>query len=121
MLREIRKANSELARTLIALRRASKSHKAPIWAAVAERLNRPRHQVDPMNVGQIERLAHAKDTVVIPGKLLASGRLTKAVTVAAFHYSDAAREKVHRAGGQAVTIDDLLKSHPDGTGVRLLA
>lgn len=120
MLRTIRKENPELVRTLIELRRASKAHSAPLWGAVAERLARPRHQTDPVNVGRLERLAHAEETVVIPGKLLAAGQLTKPLTVAAFHYSAQAREKIHIAGGKALSIEELLKARPNGSGVRIL-
>jgi large subunit ribosomal protein L18e len=120
MLRTIAKQNPELRRTLIDLRKAARVHQAPVWAAVAERLARARHQVRPVNVGHLERLAEAEATVVIPGKLLAEGRLTKPLTVAVFHTSSAARLKVHEAGGTVVTIRDLIKSRPDGSGVRLL-
>jgi large subunit ribosomal protein L18e len=120
MLRTIRKENPELVRTLIELRRASKAHSAPLWGAVAERLAKPRHQGIPVNVGHLERLVAPQETVVIPGKLLAAGRLTKPLTVAAFHYSEQAREKIHGAGGKALTIDELLKARPDGAGVRIV-
>jgi len=57
----------------------------------------------------------------VPGKLLADGRLAKRLTVAAFGFSAEARGKIHAAGGAAVTLRELVKSHPDGSGVRLLA
>ena len=120
MLRTIRKGNPELRKTLVALRRASQANDAPIWGALAERLARPRHQQTPVNVGNLERLTEAKQTVVVPGKLLADGDLTKPLTVAAFAYSSVARSKIHSAGGTALTIDELLKAKPDGAGVRLL-
>jgi large subunit ribosomal protein L18e len=122
MLRTIAKENPELRRTLIELRRAAKAHEAPIWAAVAEELARPRHQYSPLNVGQLERLAgdHAT-TFVVPGKLLAQGRVTKPLSVAAFHYSEVARAKIQKAGGTTVSILELVKTHPDGSGVRILA
>jgi large subunit ribosomal protein L18e len=102
------------------LRRAAKAHSAPIWATVADELCRARHQVDPVNVGQLERLLEAKETVVVPGKLLAEGRLTKPLTVAAYHYSTTARTKIHEAGGEALTLMELVKARPDGAGVRLV-
>jgi len=120
MLRTIRKENPELVRTLVELRRASKAHQAPVWGAVAEKLARPRHQHGPVNVGHLERLAESGDTVVVPGKLLAAGALTKNLTVGAFHYSEGARTKIHGAGGKALSIEELVKAKPDGTGVRLL-
>ncbi len=121
MLRTIRKENPELRHALVELRRASKAHQAAIWGDVAQKLARPRHQVDPVNVGHLERLAAPNDTVVVPGKLLAAGRLSKPLTVAAFHYSAGAREKVHAAGGTALGIHELLKAKPDGAGVRIIA
>jgi large subunit ribosomal protein L18e len=120
MLRTIRKVNPELSRMLIELRKASKAHQAPIWGDVAEKLARPRHQHLPVNVGQLDRLAEADQTIVVPGKLLAAGRLSKPLTVAAFHYSEEARSKIHSAGGRALSIHELLKAKPDGSGVRIL-
>lgn len=120
MLRTIVKENPELRRTLIELRKAAKVHNAPIWADVARKLARPRHQVTPVNIGRIERLSEPGSTLLVPGKLLAAGTLTKSVTIAAFQSSEGAKEKVHQAGGRLVSIHELMKSRPDGSGVRIL-
>jgi large subunit ribosomal protein L18e len=117
----IRKENPELARVIIELKKAAKAHKAPVWRATADRLLRPRHQVFPVNVGHLERLAEAKETIVVPGKLLAEGNLSKPLTVGAISYSSEARSKIQAAGGTTLSISELLKNHPDGKGVRLLA
>ncbi|MCI4352451.1 MAG: 50S ribosomal protein L18e [Thermoplasmata archaeon] len=117
----IRKENPELVRVIIELEKAAKAHRAPVWQAAAERLARPRHHVFPLNVGHLERLAQAQETILVPGKLLAEGNLTKPLTIGAISYSSEARSKVHAAGGKALTITELVKSHPDGKGVRLLA
>jgi large subunit ribosomal protein L18e len=106
---------------LITLRKAAKEHDAPVWGAVAERLARSRHQVDPINVGHLERLVPEGATVVVPGKLLAHGRLTHPITVAAYRFSGPARAKIAAAGGHSLTISELLKSKPNGSGVRLYA
>ncbi len=119
MLRTIRKDDPELVRTLIALRRAARDNKAPVWGTVAERLARPRHQVRPVNVGRLARLAPPKSTVVVPGKLLAAGEIAGPLTVAAYHFSDAARAKIRAAGGTTLSISELVRSHPDGAGVRI--
>lgn len=116
-----REKNPELHRVVVELRRAAHAHDAPIWGAVADRLERSRHQVTPLNVGQLDRVAAAEETVIVPGKLLADGPLSKPLTVAALAYSAEARSKVHAAGGTALTISELLKAKPDGAGVRLLA
>ncbi|MCI4363870.1 MAG: 50S ribosomal protein L18e [Thermoplasmata archaeon] len=120
MLQTIRKGDPELRRTLIELRKAARSHNAPLWRAVAERLDRPRHAVLPVNVGHLERLAHEKEMVVVAGKVLAEGSITKPVVVAAYRFSESARTKVKAAGGETMTIHELMHAHPDGKGVRLL-
>jgi large subunit ribosomal protein L18e len=117
----VHKQNPVLLHTLRELRLAARSHKAPIWDAVADRLERARHQETPVNVGHLERLVEADTTVVIPGKLLAAGSLSKPLTIAAFDYSAQARAKIHSAGGKALSIPDLVKAHPQGKGVRLFA
>lgn len=121
MARPIRKKNTELVRLVVDLRRAARSHDAPLWGSVADRLERPRHRATPLNVGHLERLTRADETVVVAGKLLAAGPLSKRLTVAALAYSEEARAKIHAAGGSAVSLHELLKSRPDGAGVRLLA
>jgi large subunit ribosomal protein L18e len=120
MARTIRKDDPELVRTLLALRHAAREHQAPVWGAVAERLARPRHQVRPVNLAHLERLG-LQGTVVVPGKVLAKGELTNPLTVAAFHFSEAARAKILAVGGHTLSIAELLKSKPNGAGVRLYA
>jgi large subunit ribosomal protein L18e len=114
-----RQKNTETHRVVVALRKAAHAHDAPIWGSVADRLERPRHQMTPVNVAHLERLADADEWVVVPGKVLADGAITKPITVAAVGYSTEARTKIHAAGGKALTIAELLHERPDGAGVRL--
>ena len=121
MSQPIPKQNAELVRLVVELRRAARAHHAPVWASVADRLERPRHQSVPLNVGRLDRLAEPEETVAVPGKLLADGPLSKRLTVGAFAYSAEARAKIHAAGGSALSLHDLVRAKPDGAGVRLLA
>ena len=59
---------------------------------------------------------HAKDkeTILVPGKVLSAGSISKQVRVAAFSFSKIAREKIKHAGGSTMQIEELLKS-PDKT------
>jgi large subunit ribosomal protein L18e len=115
------KGNPELLRVVHALRIAARTHDAPLWSSVADRLERARHQNQAVNVGQLDRIAAADETLVVPGKVLAEGDLSKKLTVAAFSYSEGARTKIHAAGGSALSLDDLVKAKPNGSGVRLIA
>jgi large subunit ribosomal protein L18e len=116
-----RQKNPELRRVIVALRRAAHANGAPLWGAVADRLERSRHPSRPVNVGQLERIVEADQTVVIPGKLLSDGPISKPITVAVFACSPQAMAKVRAAGGHVLTIPELIQARPDGAGVRLLA
>jgi large subunit ribosomal protein L18e len=120
MTRSHVKGNPELLRAIRELRSAARSHDAPVWATVADDLERSRHPSRPVSVGHLDRIASAEETIVVPGKVLSDGLLSKRLTVAAFAYSAGAKTKIHAAGGVALSLHDLLKSKPDGTGVRLI-
>jgi large subunit ribosomal protein L18e len=120
MARSHVKGNPELLRAIRELRIAARSHEAPLWASVADDLERSRHPSRPVSVGHLDRVAAAEETVVVPGKVLADGSLSKRLTVAAFAYSAEARAKIHAAGGTALSLHDLLKANPNGAGVKLV-
>ncbi|HTS33582.1 MAG TPA: 50S ribosomal protein L18e [Thermoplasmata archaeon] len=120
MARSHLKGNPELVRVIRELRAAARSHDAPLWASVADGLERARHPSRPVSIGHLERIASSEETVVVPGKVLSDGSLSKRLTVAAFAYSTEARAKIHAAGGTALSLHDLLKAKPDGAGVRLV-
>ena len=58
--------------------------------------------------------------VIIPGKLLGSGDVIKPFTVAAFRFSEKAKEKIHNAGGTCLSIEELIERNPKGTNVRIM-
>jgi len=120
MARSHVKGNPELLRAIRDLRRAASSHDAPVWASVADDLERARHPSRPVSVGHLDRVTTAEETVVVPGKVLSDGVLSKRLTVAAFSYSVQAKSKIHAAGGVALSLHDLVKSKPDGAGVRII-
>lgn len=114
------KSNPELRRVIDELKALSREHRAPIWRAVAERLERPRKNWSEVNLSRVARHAEEGARVVVPGVLLSSGTLPFPVTVGAFRSSAAARKKIEAAGGTAVTLLEFAREHPQGTGVRLL-
>jgi large subunit ribosomal protein L18e len=114
------KTNPDLLHTIQELKTLSREHDAPIWRTVARRLEGPKRNWSEVNLSRIARHATKGGTVVVPGVLLSSGTLGFPVTVGAFRVSAAARRKVAAAGGAALPVLDLARSHPKGTGVRIL-
>jgi len=94
--------------------------KKPVWKKVAEELSRPRRQRVEVNLSKLDAYGEDGATILVPGKVLGSGALSKKLTVAAFAFSGTAKRLIKDAGGKAVSIDSLCKSNPEGRGVIIL-
>ena len=95
-------------------------NKKDIWKRVARDLEKSRRSRRTVNLSRINRYSNDGDIVVIPGKVLADGTIEKKVSIAAFHFSTAAKSKIETAGGKAISIQELLKTNPDAKGVKIL-
>ena len=115
-----RKTHPNLVKLIELLFKASAENKAKIWKDIAERLARPKRLYAEVNVSKIERYAKEGETILVPGKVLGGGRITKAVTVAALSFSDSARRKIESVGGKCLTISQLIEMNPRGSGVRIM-
>lgn len=102
------------------LKKSSWEHEAPIWRDIASRLEKPTRRHLAVNVSRIDRYAEAGETALVPGKVLASGELTKNVNVAAISFSEGAREKITKAGGKCWTVAELARTNPKGKNVRII-
>ena len=98
--------NKELLSIIIMLKKSKK----PFWVRVAELLERPRRKRIAVNIGKIDKIAKEGKIVVVPGKVLASGYLTKPLVVAAFCYSKKAKSLIERSGSKALTIKEAFES-----------
>jgi large subunit ribosomal protein L18e len=56
----------------------------------------------------------------VPGKVLGAGVIKHPVTVGAFQFSQGAKKKIERAGGECVDIKEFVNKNPNGSNVLLL-
>ncbi len=98
----------------------AKSHDNKFWKRIAEDLRRPTRERRIVNVYKIEKFAQDGETVVVPGKVLSVGDLTKKVNVAALTFSEEAKKKIEHAKGKTLSLQELLKNNPEGKQVRIL-
>lgn len=119
MKRKCKKQNPLLVDTINLLKRKSIEENVKIWKDIAERLEKPLRVWSEVNVSRLERYARDGETVVVAGKVLGAGKLSKKITVAAWAFSKSAREKIERVGGRAISINQLLEENPRGSGVRI--
>jgi large subunit ribosomal protein L18e len=101
------------------LKKVSSEQQVPLWKRIAEDLEKPTRQRRIVNIFKIDANAQDGDVLIVPGKVLGEGDLTKKVTVAAFSFSDEARTKIAKSG-KCLTISELVKSNPKGQKVKIL-
>ena len=114
------KTNPMLIALIHVLKKEANVNDAPIWKDIAVRLEKPSKNWPEVNLDRISKYTSEKETALIPGKVLSNGDLTKKVTIAAWSFSEKSQEKITKAGGKYMSIEELLKNNPKGKDIRIL-
>ena len=115
-----RKSNAELIQSITSLKKAARDNDAPIWRSIAKRLEGPSRNWPTVNISKLEYNSQKNSKIVVPGKLMGSGNLTKKITVSAYSFTKSATEKIEKAGGKCLHYSDFIKSNPKGKDVMVI-
>ena len=107
--------NPNLVSLIHDLKKLSLDNKVKIWRRIAEDLQASTRSRREVNLSRLNKYTKANETIIVPGKVLGDGELGHKLKVAAYKFSDKARQKV-----EAITIRDLMKSNPKGKGVKII-
>jgi len=102
----------EKTRKLVALlEKAGRKSKSAIWIELATRVTKPRRQRPDINLWKIEKLAKVFEgkSLVVPGKVLGFGEVSQKASVVALEFSSQAEEKIKKAGGEAILLEEALE------------
>lgn len=102
------------------INQAGIQNKANIWRKLSEELSSVNRRRVAINLSHINRVSAPEDVIVVPGKVLGAGMLTHKLSIAAESFSESAKEKILSAGGQCLSFEELMKTNPKGTNVRLM-
>ncbi|MEM1539489.1 MAG: 50S ribosomal protein L18e [Candidatus Bathyarchaeia archaeon] len=119
-MREIEATNPQLIELIRFLKKCGRENKAEIWRALAKHLAKSRRKRVVVNVSRLNRHTLKNDVVAVPGKVLGSGELDHPITVAAFAFSEKAEEKIKKAKGKCLSLMELAKKNPKGSGVKII-
>ena len=119
-MRETKTTNPELIQLIRLLKEDSRERHAGIWLDIAEYLSKTRSQRISVNLSTLNRNTKRSDVIVVPGKLLGSGSMNHAVTVASFGASQKAKDKLVAAKSKYLSIPELLEKNPKGANVRII-
>ncbi len=110
--------NPQLKKLIADLRSLSTKEKVSLWGRLADDLSRTTRQRREVNLYRINN-AKEGETAVVPGKVLSKGDLNKKTTVAAFRFSEKAKEKINKTG-KAISLQQLMKENPKGKKCRII-
>jgi len=97
-----------------------KKQNAKLWQRLAVELARATRKRREVNLSKLERNTVNGDYVLVFGKVLGAGILKKKLNVAAWNFSAGAAAAIKKAGGSTLTISELIKKNPKGTGIKVL-
>jgi large subunit ribosomal protein L18e len=119
-VKKTNKTNPELSNLIRFLKKKSKENEANIWRDIAEDLSKPRRKSIAVNLSRLNRYTEKNETVVVPGKVLGTGKIEHPITVAAFAFSEKAKEKIKTAKGKCLSLFELVKKNPKGSNVKII-
>ena len=97
-----------------------KAKNSNFWKRIMKDIKKPSRQRRTVNIYKINKSARDGETIVVPGKVLSVGDLSKKVDVAALTFSAEAKRKIEDANGKVMSITELLQNNPEGKKVRIL-
>ena len=119
-MKKVKATNPELIELIRFLKKQSRENKANIWLDIAERLAKPKRKRIAVNISHLNRCTQKNEMVVVPGKVLGAGEMGHPVTVAAFAFSEKAKEKIKARRGRCLSFFYLIKKNPKGSKVRII-
>lgn len=119
-MKKAKTTNPQLIELISFLRKQSRGSKAEIWKSLAEHLSRSRRKRIAVNISRLNRFTQKNETVAVPGKVLGAGEIDHPITVAAFAFSEKAKEKIKKAKGKCLLLSELAKKNPKGSNVKII-
>lgn len=117
---KMRKKSPGMQKLIDEVNRLGHEKDAGVWKALARKLNKPSRNRHELSLTRLDRNTKSRETVVVPGVVLGPGELKKQLTVAALKFSADAKEKIEKAGGSCISIEELMEKNPKGHKVRIM-
>ncbi|MEK6893513.1 MAG: 50S ribosomal protein L18e [Nanoarchaeota archaeon] len=90
------------------------------WLALAKIISGSTKNYSSINLDEINKQAAAGDIIVIPGKVLGMGEITKKFKISALAFSTSAKEKIKKEKIEYGFIFEEIKKNPSAKGVKIL-
>jgi large subunit ribosomal protein L18e len=105
---------------LAAAKSAARSSRKPVYRQAVKMLSRKTNRLVEVNVGKLDNMSSEGSVLLVPGKVLGEGDVTKELHVGAVAYTTSAAQKISSAGGEALLLKDFVAKYGEGKGVLLV-
>ncbi len=90
------------------------------WVKIAQIISGSKRSYAAVNLKEIDENSSEGDTLIIPGKVLGIGEVTKKIRVCALDFSESAKEKLVKTKSEMVSLLEEIKKNPKAEGVKIL-
>ena len=109
-----KKRSPEIIETMLACK------KNEAWLNVGQIISGSRKRMPIVNLDKIDKESKLGDVIVVPGKVLSQGDVTKKIKVVALDFSSNAKEKLAQSKSEMVKLIDEIKKNPEAKGIKIL-
>jgi|TARA_Y100000310_G_scaffold273090_1_gene288374 large subunit ribosomal protein L18e len=109
-----KKTNPELVKTIVATKKNDN------WLNISRILSGPRKKRMNSNLEKIDKETKEGETILIPGKVLSNGEITKKLRIIALAFSKNAKEKILKSKSEYSYIIEEIKNNPEAKGLKIL-
>lgn len=114
------KDNNELQELIGELRKQSTLQKVNLWRRIADDLAKPTRLRRIVNLYKIDQMAKDDEIIIVPGKVLGTGEISRKISIAAYNFSSQAVDKLKASKCKVMTINEMISQNPKGKKVRIL-
>ncbi|MEM4259357.1 MAG: 50S ribosomal protein L18e [Candidatus Pacearchaeota archaeon] len=94
--------------------------KSPAWLKLAKLISQSTRKHSSVNLIEIDKQASIGDTILVPGRVLSQGEITKKIKICSFGISKEALEKLAKTRSEWVHILDEIKKNPKAEGLKII-
>ncbi len=113
-----RKAKRKTSAELVEVIRDSK--KLENWNQVSDIISSPKRKSIIFNLSEINEMSKDGENIVVPGKVLSQGEISKKIRLVALRFSKMAEEKLLKSKTEFSYIKDEIKKNPQAKNLRIL-
>jgi|TARA_B100002003_G_scaffold245222_1_gene272671 large subunit ribosomal protein L18e len=114
------KTNTHLVSLIQELKKKAIETDASFFKRLATDLEKPVRQSRVVNLTRINKHTKENEFIVVPGKVLGTGDLDHALTIAAYKFSTSAIEKINGSKSKAISLNELMNGDIKGKKIRII-